>query len=81
MDIFNFIKERISIVTVASEYVTLKKVGGYLKGQCPFHNERTGSFTISPHKEIFYCFGCHAGGDVISFIGQIERLSPLEAAR
>jgi DNA primase len=81
MDIFNFIKERISIVTVISEYVSLKKAGGYLKGQCPFHNERTGSFTISPHKEIFYCFGCHQGGDVISFIASIERLSPLEAAR
>lgn len=81
MDIFSFIKQHISIVSVVSEYVTLKKAGGYLKGQCPFHNERTGSFTLSPHKEIFYCFGCHQGGDVISFIAAIERLSPLEAAK
>jgi DNA primase len=80
MDIFSFIKERISIVTVASEYVALKKAGNYLKGQCPLHNERTGSFTLSPAKEIFYCFGCHQGGDLITLVAALERLSPLEAA-
>ena len=80
MDIFKIIKEKISIVTVAQEYVTLKKAGLYLKGTCPFHHEKTASFTVSPHKEIFYCFGCHAGGDVVTFITLAEHCNPLEAA-
>ena len=81
MNLFSYIKQRISILEVVGEYATLKKAGLYWKGCCPFHHERTPSFTVSPHKEIFYCFGCHVGGDVISFIGKIEHCSPLEAAR
>jgi len=80
MNLFNFIKANISILDVVSEYATLKKAGLYWKGQCPFHNEKTASFTVSPHKEIFYCFGCHVGGDVISFIEKVENCSPIEAA-
>lgn len=81
MNIFNFIKTRVAILDVIQEYGTLKKAGGYWKGRCPFHHEKTASFTVSPHKEIFYCFGCHAGGDVIAFIAKIEHCSPIEAAQ
>ncbi len=81
MNIFNFIKTRVAILDVIQEYGTLKKAGGYWKGRCPFHHEKTASFTVSPHKEIFYCFGCHEGGDVIAFIAKVEHCSPIEAAQ
>jgi len=81
MSTFTFIKSKISILDVVSQYATLKKAGFYWKGRCPFHQEKTASFTISPHKEIFYCFGCHAGGDVITFVAKIENCSPLDAAK
>src|SRR5579872_985005 len=81
MNIFNFVKQRISILDVVQEYTTLKKAGSYWKGTCPFHSEKTASFTISPHKEIFYCFGCHASGDTIGFIAKIEHCSQLEAVQ
>ena len=81
MNLFQFVKQRVPILTVAQEYTTLKKAGMYWKGSCPLHSERTGSFTVSPHKEIFYCFGCHNGGDVISFVAQVEQCSPLQAAQ
>lgn len=80
MNLFTFVKQSLSILDVVQDFVPLKKGGQYWKGTCPFHAERTASFTISPHKEIFYCFGCHAGGDLISFIGKLEHCSPLEAA-
>lgn len=81
MNLFTFIKERVSILDTINEYVTLKKAGGYYKGTCPFHHEKTASFTVSPHKEIFYCFGCHVSGDIISFIAKIENCSPKDAAK
>jgi DNA primase len=81
MNLFSFIKDRISILDVISEYVTVKKAGGYHKGTCPFHHEKTASFTVSPDKQIFYCFGCHLSGDVISFIAKIENCSPKDAAQ
>jgi len=81
MDIFSYIKERISIFDVACEYVTLKEAGLYWKGHCPFHHEKTASFTVSPHKGIFYCFGCHRGGDVISLIVNAQHCSPIDAAK
>jgi DNA primase len=80
MNLFSFIKERISILDVVTQYVTLKKAGGYHKGTCPFHHEKTASFTVSPEKHIFYCFGCHLSGDVISFIAKIEHCSQKDAA-
>ncbi len=81
MSIFSYIKSHIPILDVVNEYSTLKKAGMYFKGHCPFHHEKTASFTVSPHKDIFYCFGCHVGGDVISFITKIENCSPLDAAK
>lgn len=80
MDIFSLIKKNVSIETIVSEYTTLKKTGNYLKARCPFHHEKTASFTISPGKDIFYCFGCHQGGDVINFVSKIEQCSQKEAA-
>lgn len=81
MNIFSFIKEHVSILDVVSEYTTLKKAGTYYKAHCPFHHEKTASFTVSPHKEIFYCFGCHVGGDVISFTAKIENCSQIDAVK
>lgn len=81
MNIFSFIKSKVSILEVVSEYATLKKAGLYWKGCCPFHHERTASFTVSPHREIYYCFGCHSGGDVIAFMSAVEHCTPLEAVR
>lgn len=80
MSLFNFIKTQIPIIDVINEYVVMKPAGGYLKGPCPFHAEKDASFTISPEKSIFYCFGCHASGDVIAFIAKIENLNQFEAA-
>ncbi|MGZ6254790.1 MAG: DNA primase, partial [Candidatus Chromulinivorax sp.] len=82
MNLFNFIKNNLHILDVVNEYTTLKKSGGlYWKAPCPFHQEKTPSFTVSPDKEIFYCFGCHETGDVIAFIAKIEKMSQIEAAQ
>ena len=81
MSVFNLIKSRVSIFDVINEYTTLKKAGNYWKSCCPFHHEKTASFTVSPHKDIFYCFGCHEGGDVISFIAKMENCGQHEAVQ
>lgn len=75
------IKEKNDIVAVVSEYVTLRRAGRSLVGLCPFHSEKTPSFNVNPAKQFFYCFGCGAGGDVISFLMKAESLDFLEAAR
>ena len=67
--------ERSDIVDVVSQYVQLTKKGGNFFGLCPFHNEKTPSFSVSPDKQIYHCFGCGKGGGVISFIMAIENLS------
>ncbi|KKQ11107.1 MAG: primase protein, partial [candidate division TM6 bacterium GW2011_GWF2_36_6] len=69
------------IVDVVSGYVQIHPIGLYLKGSCPFHSEKDASFTVSPDKQIFYCFGCHASGDAIAFIAKIENLNQLQAAK
>lgn len=80
MNLFQFIKAKVSIISVIEEYVSLKPAGSYLKGTCPFHSETDASFTVSPERGIYYCFGCHASGDVIGFIAQKENMSQKEAA-
>ena len=71
-DVVQEIKSRLDIVEVVSSYVPLKRVGRNFVGLCPFHIEKTPSFTVSPDKQIFYCFGCGKGGDVIKFIQLME---------
>lgn len=75
------LKYRNSIDSVISNYVSLKKRGNNLIGLCPFHNEKTPSFTLYPENGSFYCFGCHTGGDVISFIMKIENLDYMNAVK
>ena len=72
---------RSDIVDVVSGYVALQRKGGNLFGLCPFHNEKTPSFSVSPDKQIYHCFGCKKGGGVINFIMEIENLMFPEAVR
>ena len=72
---------RNDIVDVVSNYVSLTKKGANYFGLCPFHNEKTGSFSVSPDKQICYCFGCKKGGGVINFIMEEEHLSFPDAVR
>jgi len=73
------IRYRCDIETVISSYVTLKRAGSNLKGLCPFHSEKTPSFTVYPGTQSFYCFGCGAGGDVINFVMRTENLDYVAA--
>lgn len=75
------IKFRCDLETIVSKYVNLKKNGRSLKGLCPFHNEKTPSFFVHSDEQFFHCFGCGAGGDVISFIMKIENLDYIEALK
>ncbi len=79
LDITGEILSRLDLTKIVAEYVTLKKSGRSLKGLCPFHQEDTPSFFVSPEKQVFYCFGCGAGGNVITFLKNIEKVSYGEA--
>lgn len=80
-EIIDRVRDANNIVDVVGTYVALKKKGSTYFGLCPFHNEKTGSFSVTDtnDKHMFYCFGCHSGGDVISFIMKYENLSYVEA--
>lgn len=80
-EIINEIKYRNDIENVISLYVNLKRRGKNLVGLCPFHNEKTPSFTVYPENGSFYCYGCGIGGDVFSFVRQIENLDYIEAVK
>ncbi len=73
------VRSRNDIVDVISQYVRLSKKGSTYFGLCPFHNEKTGSFSVSPNKQMYYCFGCHAGGNVFTFLMQYENYTFGEA--
>ena len=75
------LKIRTDIVDVISSYVNLKKVGRNMVGLCPFHNEKTPSFNVSEENGFFHCFGCGAGGDVITFIKRAENLDYVDAVK
>jgi len=79
-DDIDAVKERTDIVQLVGNYLTLKKSGhDSLSGLCPFHQEKTASFSVSPSKQVFYCFGCGKGGDAITFLRELEHLSYVEA--
>jgi DNA primase catalytic core len=67
------------IVVVVSEYVRLKKSGVQLVGLCPFHTEKSPSFSVHPSKQVYHCYGCGAGGDVFRFVQEIERIPFMKA--
>src|SRR5512141_2352107 len=75
------ILEYANIVDIISEYVQLRKRGKNYIGLCPFHNEKTPSFTVSDEKQIFHCFGCHNGGNVYKFLMDYEKISFVEAVQ
>ena len=73
------IKERINIVDLVSQYLTLQKAGSNFKAPCPFHNEKTPSFMVNPERQMYKCFGCGEGGDVLAFVMKMENLNFPEA--
>src|SRR3984885_4883306 len=75
------LREQVDIVRVVGEYVRLRRVGNRYSGLCPFHNEKTPSFSVSAEHQFFRCFGCDAKGDVFSFVMMIEGLTFWEALR
>ena len=80
-DFLNELRYKNPIDEVISSYVVLKRAGSTYKGLCPFHNERTPSFTVYPNTGSFYCFGCQNGGDVVTFIKNAENLDYVEAVK
>jgi DNA primase len=77
--IIDRIRESVDIVELISRYINLKKQGKNFKALCPFHTEKTPSFTVNADKQIFYCFGCRAGGNVFNFLMRYEKISFIEA--
>jgi len=69
------------IASIASEYTLLKPKGKRLWGCCPFHSEKTPSFSVSTDTQLYYCFGCHAGGSVVQFVMEMEKLSYIDAIK
>ena len=80
-DIIEEVRSRNDIVDIISPYVKLTRRGSSLFGLCPFHNEKTGSFSVSPAKQMYYCFGCGAGGNVFTFLMQYENYTFQEALK
>ena len=75
------LRRQADIVRVVQDYVSLKKKGANWMACCPFHHEKTPSFSVNPSKDIFYCFGCQKGGSVFNFVMEIERVSFPEAIK
>ena len=75
------VRSQANIVEIISEYVPLKKRGGSFWGCCPFHSEKTPSFSVVPDEQFYYCFGCHAGGSVVQFVMDAEKLTYVEAIK
>ncbi len=80
-EIIQQVREAADIVEVISEHIPLKQSGKNFKAICPFHQERTPSFIVSPEKQIYHCFGCGAGGNVFNFLMEMEKISFVEAVR
>jgi DNA primase len=80
-EVLEELRERADIVEVISDHLPLKKAGRNYKGLCPFHQEKTPSFMVSPDKQLFHCFGCGVGGNIFTFLMKYEQISFSEAAR
>lgn len=81
MDQASDVREKIDIVSFISEYLPLKKAGRNFKANCPFHNEKSASFMVSPERQIWHCFGCQKGGDAFTFLMDYENMEFPEALR
>jgi len=75
------VRQRADIVEIISEHVVLKRTGKNYQGLCPFHSEKTPSFNVNPDRQMFYCFGCHAGGNVFSFLMNKENLTFIDSLK
>ena len=75
------LRERADIVQVVSRYVQLTPKGGRYWGLCPFHGEKTASFSVNPQRQMYYCFGCHAGGSAVNFVMEMEHLEFKDAVK
>src|SRR5699024_285165 len=80
-EVIEKIRQENDIVDIVSEYVQLKKQGRNYFGLCPFHNENTPSLSVTKDKQIFHCFGCGKGGNVITFLREVEAFTLIEAIR
>ena len=80
-EIIEEVRQTNDIVDIISQYVRLKRSGRNFFGLCPFHNEKSPSFSVSPDKQIFHCFGCGAGGNVFTFLTKIEGINFIEAVQ
>ena len=78
-EIIDEVRQNNDIVDIISQYVHLKRSGRNYFGLCPFHNEKSPSFSVSPEKQIFHCFGCGVGGNVFTFLTKIEGINFVEA--
>ncbi|HYK08044.1 MAG TPA: CHC2 zinc finger domain-containing protein, partial [Candidatus Eisenbacteria bacterium] len=81
MDQVAQIREKIDVVALIQEYISLKKAGRNFKAMCPFHSDKTPSLVVSPERQIWHCFGCGKGGDCFSFLMEYERIEFPEALR
>ena len=75
------LRSRVSLEEVVSEYVPLKQKGRRFWGCCPFHNEKTPSFSVDSESQLYYCFGCHKGGTALNFVMEMERMDFQEAVK
>ena len=80
-EVIDDIRGKVDILNIVSEFVKLRKTGKNHIGLCPFHSEKTPSFTVSQEKQLFHCFGCGEGGNVFAFVMKIENIGFAEAAQ
>ena len=80
-EIIERVRQTADILDVIGKYVDLKQKGNNYFGLCPFHNEKTGSFSVAPQKQIYHCFGCGSGGNVFSFLMNYQKVSFPESVK